>query len=418
MLGTIKILLEYMKKHKKEILWFKIVIFITLNIFLYSLLYTFLNEPMFWEKHSIKGSWLDILTSSILHNIVIEIPLNKLKIIILYGVIIIVNLSFLYLNTMLFAGTLIYFARTGYKIYTNHLINNENVTWMNLNFEYILTIDEKKQIFINELIKNNMKIDNNTMTNIIPILENLKTKNEILLYSKNYINEYLLTLKAISNESIGILEQATTWITPTTIIIGVIIIIGIIGIGYYINTVDNRTTELFNQQSTINKNVSARITHLDKNITMSQKETLNNLKNYNEDITGVQKSILKMNDNNIKAHEELSKVVNNHNLILENLTEQNKNIAKMFKGVAEEVANEPGKNNIIISAISNVTEYMNTITDKVGLLEAIINSLQEKINTMETNNSLRNLGRGAAILRNMRSPRNNTNNNLNENDET
>jgi hypothetical protein len=112
---------------------------------------------------------------------------------------------------MLFAGILIYFAKTGYKLYTNYLINNENVTWMNLNFEYILTLDEKKQLFLNELIKNNIKIDVYNLNNIIPILENLKSKNEIMLYSKNYINEYFLSLKVITNQSnISFFDQIST----------------------------------------------------------------------------------------------------------------------------------------------------------------------------------------------------------------
>jgi hypothetical protein len=103
---------------------------------------------------------------------------------------------------------------------------------MNLNFEYILTIDEKKQLFLNELIKNNIKIDTYSFNNIIPILDTLKSKNEVLLYSKNYINEYLLSLKTISNSSI--IEHTSTWITPTTIIIGIIVIIGICyGIYYF-----------------------------------------------------------------------------------------------------------------------------------------------------------------------------------------
>lgn len=133
------------------------------------------------------------------------IPINQFKMYILYGIIILVNLSVLYLNTILFATVLLYFGRIGYKMHTNFLINKENIQFMNLNVEHILSLDEKKLIFLEYLSRNNVNLKINNFENILKLYD---TKVELLQFAAQIVNEYKLNI--LNNLNNTVIENSSS----------------------------------------------------------------------------------------------------------------------------------------------------------------------------------------------------------------
>lgn len=127
-----------------------------------------------------------------------------------------------------------------------------------------------------------------------------------------------------------------------------------------------------------------RIINLDKNITMNEKNILSTIKNYGDDINKIHKEMLSVTNNITESNTFLLKSVENHNNILGEITKQNKILSKEFLDVAQNVANEPGKLDLLVAAIYNVAEPLSVISDKVKVLEGAIEILQEKILKLET----------------------------------
>jgi hypothetical protein len=175
--------------------------------------------------------------------------------------------------------------------------------------------------------------------------------------------------------------------------------------------VDNRTSELFNEQSNINKGLSSRISNLDENITNSQKDTINYIQKLNNDTKDIH---LKINDNEkliLQAQEESMKAIQNHNNILHELTLQNKNIANEFLNVAQETANDPQKFKILSVALAKSMECVNVLSDKVAFLEDLLDKIQVKVTEIDSKRSFN-------LVRNLASPRASSSRSTTTNNET
>ena len=81
-----------------------------------------------------------------------------------------------------------------------------------------LTLEEKKVLFFNELKKKNFTVDQSMTDQIIAILDTLKTKNAVLSFSQEVIEQF---------NALIIQQEVAKW-TPYASIFSIVLLVGIL----------------------------------------------------------------------------------------------------------------------------------------------------------------------------------------------
>ena len=86
------------------------------------------------------------------------------------------------------------------------------------NSKTFLTLEEKKVLFFNELKKKNFTVDQSMTDQIIAILDTLKTKNAVLSFSQEVIEQF---------NALIIQQEVAKW-TPYASIFSIVLLVGIL----------------------------------------------------------------------------------------------------------------------------------------------------------------------------------------------
>jgi hypothetical protein len=279
----------------------------------------------------------------------------------------------------MFAALILYMMKTCNKIYTNFLINKENIYILGLKFEHILTETEKKEL-LDSLYTSKIKIND-------PLFYDELYKTVMTLNDKRLIEEliikkidiYMIELERKAQE-LSKLQQSqnydyvqgaldTVWssMTPKNILIG----IGIIGVTVFIIW-------------SINCYTGASTTKLIDEVTnkvIDQEAVLETLQNQ-------QKVLL---EDNVTLHKEMAdtyKEMYNNNLDVV------KSIMKINKKIREDI--DPSEirslettkllNEFILKTEGNITTLFNSIKEFDSRLENVINSIHLIRNIVRNNN--------------------------------
>jgi hypothetical protein len=146
-------------------------------------------EMLLPYNFEIKGNWLDKVTTTGLglfgYTIGgLGVSLNSVKLLCLLSMFIVLNVVVLYFSTVMFAALILYMMKTCNKIYTNFLINKENIYILGLKFEHILTETEKKEL-LDSLYTSKIKIND-------PLFYDELYKTVMTLNDKRLIEELII----------------------------------------------------------------------------------------------------------------------------------------------------------------------------------------------------------------------------------
>jgi hypothetical protein len=255
---NIKLLLDLYKEHKKQIFKTKLMFLIIINIIFFLYLLIEFNNPIFLKKINIESTFLDkgisILGSIIGYNL-FGLNIMQYKLLIIFFIIIILNIIIFYFSTVLFTGFLIYLAKLWYKIQTNLLINHENMKILDINFTYLLSDREKKDLLDFYILKNNIKLDVNVYSQILDSILQLNNKKDINIEIESLITEYLAKIKlqshtllnTIGDSVVGFTEYLnkldTIGIIKGIAIVGTVIVVIYCGHSLYLNSL-NKSKEM------------------------------------------------------------------------------------------------------------------------------------------------------------------------------
>jgi hypothetical protein len=102
------------------------------------------------SNFEIKGNWLEkVITTGL--GLYTGVSLNSVKLLFLLSMFIVLNAVVLYFSTIMFGALIFFMMKTCNKIYTNFLINKENVYILGLKFEHTLTKAEKTDMCIHPI---------------------------------------------------------------------------------------------------------------------------------------------------------------------------------------------------------------------------------------------------------------------------
>jgi hypothetical protein len=362
MISNIRFLLEIYKEHKKKIFRLKIFFFIIVNIVLFTYLFFELNNPLLFNKINIQSNLLE-KGASIISPYINYIGLNivQCKLLIMLLFIVILNIIIIYFSTILFVAFLIYLAKLWYKIQTNILINHENMKILDINFQYILSEKEKKDILDSYILNNNIKIDIETYNAIFNSILNLKEKKEIYIEIKNQITDYLTKIHLESqvhtfSDSIldftQYLSKLDTWgIIKGVVIVGVLVGGVYFGYSLYINSLSK------------SKEMSEAILEANKKTSEIYANTLDKT---NEQILKLNNDQIALNDHSLKLEEEMNKFINSSSDLQNNYIEKLNTINDQIDGI---------KNGVIQTAKWNQE------------LNGFLNILGKEVNNLSIKNS-------------------------------
>lgn len=275
--SMLKALLSFYKANKVILFRIKLLVIILFNILLVYLIGIEVSNPLNVLNMEIKGIWLENIISMMLgfcgYTIgMLEMPLVTLKLIFLLGIFVLLNMIIVYFNILLFVGLMLYMSKICYKIYTNFLINKENMEVLGLKLEHILS-QEERQAILNNLLNSDLKIHDPAFYNeLCQIAMNLdiNDKNIIIKMILNRINEYSEILKQklaeLNNVKIdentkdyyiqGVLDGIWGYMTPSNILIGVTVIGVVIFIIWANNNfTGSATTNLMDQVANSAKSI-------------------------------------------------------------------------------------------------------------------------------------------------------------------
>jgi hypothetical protein len=127
-------------------------------------------EMLLPYNFEIKGNWLDKVTTTGLGLFGytlggLGVSLNSVKLLCLLSMFIVLNVVVLYFSTVMFSALILYMMKTCNKIYTNFLINKENLYILGLTFEHKLTEAEKKEI-LDAIFTSKIKVNDINDTNL------------------------------------------------------------------------------------------------------------------------------------------------------------------------------------------------------------------------------------------------------------
>jgi len=148
----------------------------------------------------IKGNWLEkVITTGLgLFGYTIGgigVSLNSVKLLFLLSMFIVLNAVVLYFSTIMFGALIFFMMKTCNKIYTNFLINKENVYILGLKFEHTLTKAEKTDI-LDAVYTSNINVnDANLYAVLYQMVMELNDKQAIQELVTNKIAMYTIEME-------------------------------------------------------------------------------------------------------------------------------------------------------------------------------------------------------------------------------
>ncbi len=116
------------------------------------------------SNFEIKGNWLEKVITTGLGGI--GVSLNSVKLLFLLSMFIVLNAVVLYFSTIMFGALIFFMMKTCNKIYTNFLINKENVYILGLKFEHTLTKAEKTDI-LDAVYTSNINVNDSNLYEVL-----------------------------------------------------------------------------------------------------------------------------------------------------------------------------------------------------------------------------------------------------------
>ncbi len=385
--------LNFFKEHSKAIFRLKVAVLLIVNT---TLVYLITMEMLLPYNFEIKGNWLDKVTTTGLglfgYTIGgLGVSLNSVKLLCLLSMFIVLNVVVLYFSTVMFSALILYMMKTCNKIYTNFLINKENMYILGLRFEHKLTEAEKKEI-LDAVYTSKVKVnDTNLYEELYRMVMELNDKQAIEELIRKKIDIYMIELERKAQELSklqesqnydyvqGALDTVWSYMTPKNILIG----IGIIGVTVFIIWSINgftgaSTTKLIDEVT--NKGID----QMEKGVNSTEAafETLQN-----------QQKILI--EDNISVHKEITNIykeLHNTNLSIINCINQTNKSIKDYIDPSENRSVETIKhlNQFILKTEDNIKTLFNNIKELDSRIEGVINSINLIRNILRHNENNQN----------------------------
>lgn len=380
--------LNFYKEHSQAIFRLKVVVLIIANITFVYLITTEMRLPV--RDFEIKGYWLEkVITTGLgvfgytLGGL--GVSLNSVKLLFLLSMFIVLNAVVLYHSTIMFAASILYMMKTCNKIYTNFLINKENLYILGLTFEHKLTEAEKKEILdaiFTSKIKVNDINDTNLYDGLYAMVMELNDKQAIQELVTKKIAMYTMEMekRAESFRSLQVeksydyiqagLDGIWSYMTPKNVIIGISIIgLGITMFWIYNGVIGSATKDLV-------KDISTETTTTSADVSEAIMQTLKEVELKNQEIIAQNLKILKQHSELTLQMDAINKqqdlnIVQIQKETLDIIKKNELRVATIVDYVNQKFAEYDDLNSSTISQLRTITSRMRLLRESIFELRGI-----------------------------------------------
>ena len=380
--------LNFYKEHSQAIFRLKVVVLIIANITFVYLITTEMRLPV--RDFEIKGYWLEkVITTGLgvfgytLGGL--GVSLNSVKLLFLLSMFIVLNAVVLYFSTIMFAALILYMMKTCNKIYTNFLINKENLYILGLTFEHKLTEAEKKEILdaiFTSKIKVNDINDTNLYDGLYEMVMELNDKQAIQELVTKKIAMYTMEMekRAESFRSLQVeksydyiqagLDGIWSYMTPKNVIIGISIIgLGITMFWIYNGVIGSTTKDLV-------KDISTETTTTSADVSEAIMQTLKEVELKNQEIIAQNLKILKQHSELTLQMDAINKqqdlnIVQIQKETLDIIKKNELRVATIVDYVNQKFAEYDDLNSSTISQLRTITSRMRLLRESIFELRGI-----------------------------------------------
>ena len=379
--------LNFFKEHSKAIFRLKVAVLIIVNT---TLVYLITMEMLLPYNFEIKGNWLDKVTTTGLglfgYTIGgLGVSLNSVKLLCLLSMFIVLNVVVLYFSTVMFSALILYMMKTCNKIYTNFLINKENMYILGLRFEHTLTEAEKKEILdaiFTSKIKVNDINDTNLYDGLYEMVMELNDKQAIQELVTKKIAMYTMEMekRAESFRSLQVeksydyiqagLDGIWSYMTPKNVIIGISIIgLGITMFWIYNGVIGSATKDLV-------KDISTETTTTSADVSEAIMQTLKEVELKNQEIIAQNLKILKQHSELTLQMDAINKqqdlnIVQIQKETLDIIKKNELRVATIVDYVNQKCAEYDDFNSSTISQLRTITSRMRLLREAIFELRGI-----------------------------------------------